>query len=143
MKKDYEITNAIKRVKENISSEAKFTEKMVRRAKIKIVTQAGRDNEKIIATVLRVSGYEVVRTGTGSDYKIKATDPITGKPIGDWIYVECKTGKAKLSPKQIEKQLEVGTGRYWVIRQYYLDSCSPFLIKDQKPKKQEIYPGVT
>jgi HJR/Mrr/RecB family endonuclease len=59
----------------------------------------GREGEEIAKTRLALQGYEVERTGRGSDYRARKRDLFTGKVVESRL-VEVKTGSAKLSRLQ-------------------------------------------
>jgi len=59
----------------------------------------GRSAERQAAVSSYMNGYEVERTGHGSDFRITKREPFTGKVIERKL-VEVKSGKAKLSDLQ-------------------------------------------
>ena len=72
----------------------------------------GRTHERQSAQVDREMGYiieDLDRHTTGYDYRRKKRDPFTGKPVGEWEYVECKAGyRSNLSKRQKGMKEEQG-----------------------------------
>ncbi len=73
--------------------------------------EQGREGEERTRSRYELMGYNVTRTGKGHDFKATKTNPLTGKK--ETVYVETKTGGAKLSPLQKKKRRQFG-GRYVV-----------------------------
>jgi len=61
-----------------------------------------------------IKGYEVERTGRGSDFRIRKRDILTGRVIESKL-VEVKTPKSKLSKLQ-KKTKKKKKGKYIVYR---------------------------
>jgi hypothetical protein len=59
----------------------------------------GRAGEDIVRTEYALQGYEVERTGKGSDFRVRRRDIFTGRVIESKV-VEVKTGKGQLSKLQ-------------------------------------------
>ena len=81
--------------------------------------QRGRIHERQSAQVYREMGYivkDLNKHTTGYDYMIRKRHPVSGEPIGEWIYVECKAGHlSQLSARQKEMKEKKGN-RYRVKR---------------------------
>lgn len=62
-------------------------------------------------------GYEVRRTGVGSDYKRRPIEPFGGRR-GRWEYKEVKTGGSQLTPRQRKTRASIRRkgGKYTVER---------------------------
>ena len=73
----------------------------------------GTEGERQAKAKYEMSGYEVERTGHGSDYKVSRRNWFTGKKESK--LVEVKTGNAKLSPLQKKRKRSWGK-RYIVER---------------------------
>lgn len=65
--------------------------------------------EQNYATGRTMQGYEVERTGRGSDYKERKVDFLTGRR-GPPTYVEVKSGNAHLS--ELQKKTKKRTSKY-------------------------------
>lgn len=63
----------------------------------------GKWAEESFKTEMQVKGYDVERTGHGSDYKARKRNLLTGK-VGKEKHYEVKSGNAKLSPLQRKKK---------------------------------------
>ena len=74
--------------------------------------QRGRIHERQSAQVYREMGYiveDLNKHTTGYDYRIKKRHPVNGKPIGEWLYIECKAGHhSQLSDRQKEMKEKKG-----------------------------------
>lgn len=90
-----------------------YAKKIGKKIKIERNRQRGSTGEEIYRTNRALKGYEVKRTGKGSDYKERKINLFTGKKSG-WTHVEVKTGNAKLSPLQCKTKKSVK--RYKVFR---------------------------
>lgn len=74
----------------------------------------GKLAESNYAMSRRFEGYEVIRTGRGSDYKERKVDWLT-RQKGPWTHVEVKSSRtAPLS--KLQKKTEKKTKRYRVHR---------------------------
>jgi len=90
----------------------KLTDGLKKEERLKRNKNRGRIHERQSAQVDREMGYiieDLDRHTTGYDYRRRKRDPFTGKPVGDWEYVECKAGyRSKLSNKQQEMKEKKG-----------------------------------
>ena len=89
---------------------------MFKRSKRQVIRDnaaKGADGERRAKAKYGLMGYNVERTGHGSDYKISRRDWLTGKK--ETKLVEVKTGNAKLSPLQKKRKRSWGK-RYVVER---------------------------
>lgn len=78
----------------------------------------GRLNERQYAQVDMEMGYiieDLDKHTVGYDYKRIKRNSLTGKPVGEWEYVECKAGyHSELSPRQ--KEMKEKYGKRYIIR---------------------------
>jgi hypothetical protein len=90
----------------------KLSDGLSKKERLKKSKKRGRLHERQSAQVYREMGYIVEDLNdhtTGYDYRIKKRHPVSGEPIGDWIYVECKAGHhSKLSARQQEMKEKKG-----------------------------------
>ncbi len=101
----------------------KLTDGLTKEERLRRSKQRGRTHERQSAQVDREMGYKIEdldKHTTGYDYRRKKLDPCTGKPIGEWEYIECKAGhRSKLSKRQQEmkekegKNYKVKKNPYW------------------------------
>lgn len=77
----------------------KPSKKEIKREQLVDNRRKGQAGEDIIETEYALSGYEVERTGKGSDFRVRKRDFFSGRVIESKL-VEVKTGKAKLSKLQ-------------------------------------------
>lgn len=70
-------------------------------------------SENSYATGRQIQGYEVRRTGRGSDYKERKVNILTGR-TGPWTHVEVKSGNSRLS--KLQNRTKRKTKRYRVER---------------------------
>ena len=87
--------------------------KKTKRKQIRDNADQGREGEAQVRSKYEMNGYTVKRTGRGSDYRATKRNWLTGKLKA--VYVEVKTGNAKLSPLQKKKRKQYG-GSYKVER---------------------------
>ena len=87
--------------------------KKSKRQQIRDNADQGREGEAQVRSKYEMNGYDVKRTGRGSDYRVTKRNWLTGKKVTK--YVEVKTGNAKLSPLQKKKRKQYG-GSYKVER---------------------------
>ena len=87
--------------------------KKSKRQQIRDNADQGREGEAQVRSKYEMNGYTVKRTGRGSDYRATKRNWLTGKLKA--VYVEVKTGNAKLSPLQKKKRKQYG-GSYKVER---------------------------
>ena len=87
--------------------------KKSKRQQIRDNADQGREGEAQVRSKYEMNGYTVKRTGQGSDYRVTKRNWLTGKLKA--VYVEVKTGNAKLSPLQKKKRKQYG-GSYKVER---------------------------
>lgn len=73
----------------------------------------GDEGERLVKSKYQIAGYDVERTGRGSDYKVSRKNWFAGKK--DTTLLEVKTGNAKLSPLQKKRKRSWGK-RYVVER---------------------------
>lgn len=59
----------------------------------------GRAGEDIVKMKYSLQGYEVERTGKGSDFRVRKRDMFTGRVVESKV-IEVKTGKGRLSKLQ-------------------------------------------
>jgi len=81
-----------------------------------ISQESGRQIERAYYSMAKAGSKEIERTGRGSDYRERGTNPLTGKGVGRWRYKEIKTCGAKTSRLQNKKKKRVGEGWYDVVR---------------------------
>lgn len=62
----------------------------------------------------QLAGYEVERTGRGSDFRIRRRDMLTGRVVESRL-VEVKTGNSKLS--KLQKRTKKRKSNYKVVRE--------------------------
>ena len=74
----------------------------------------GRAGEDATRAKYEMNGYKMIRTGRGHDFKSTKRNWFTGKSEKP-IYIETKTGNAKLSKLQKKKKKQYGS-RYVVDR---------------------------
>lgn len=77
----------------------KRTKKQKKRDVIADNRRKGKAAEDLVKLKYTIRGYEVNRTGRGSDYRVTKRDLLTGR-VTDNKLVEVKSGKAKLSKLQ-------------------------------------------
>ena len=77
------------------------------------IRRKGRAGEDEVALRYTLNGYEVERTGRGSDFRVKRRDLLTGRVVESKL-VEVKTGKAKLS--KLQRKTKKKTRNYRVER---------------------------
>jgi hypothetical protein len=73
----------------------------------------GKAAEDWTAVSYSIKGYEVERTGRGSDFRVRRRDPFTGRVVESKL-VEVKSGNAKLS--DLQKQTKKRKSNYKVDR---------------------------
>jgi len=73
----------------------------------------GKAAEDWTVTSYSMRGYEVERTGRGSDFRVRKRDPFTGRVVESKL-VEVKSGKAKLS--ELQKKTKKKKSNYKVDR---------------------------
>jgi predicted Holliday junction resolvase-like endonuclease len=77
----------------------KYSKKQLKREVIAENREKGKAGEEDVRTKYEMRGYDLERTGKGSDFKAVRRDLWTGKPRKT-VYLEVKTGNARLSPLQ-------------------------------------------
>ncbi|MDH7517568.1 MAG: hypothetical protein QHH19_04410 [Candidatus Thermoplasmatota archaeon] len=92
----------------------KIPKKEIKREVIAENRARGKRAEERFEMNARFSGYEVERTGRGSDYKIRKRDPWTRKVVYTG-YREIKSGNAQLS--DLQKKTKKRKSNYKVIRE--------------------------
>ncbi|VVB81628.1 Uncharacterised protein [uncultured archaeon] len=73
--------------------------KQIRRETVERNRQQGRAGEEQVKTQYALRGYEMERTGRGSDFRARKRDWLTGR-VTESKLVEVKTGNAKTSKLQ-------------------------------------------
>lgn len=89
------------------------SEKERKREQLRRNRQKGRAAEDQVRMELELEGYEVERTGTGSDFRATRRDILTGEVVDEKL-VEVKSGEAQLSDQQ--KNQKKGRTEYEVRR---------------------------
>lgn len=87
--------------------------KQLKKDRIRQNRRKGRAAEDQVRIELQFEGYEVERTGRGSDFRAKRRDIFTGEVVEEKL-VEVKSGNAKLS--DLQKQTKKGKTEYEVRR---------------------------
>lgn len=95
------------------------SEKDRKREQIRRNKRQGRAAEDQVRLQLQVEGWEVERTGYGSDFRAKRRDFLTGEVVDEKL-VEVKSGDARLS--DLQKKMKRGREEYEVRRR------DPFLL---------------
>ena len=75
------------------------SKKQRQRDQIRQNFRKGRAGEDQVRMKYMMQGYEVERTGRGSDFRVRKRDPFTGR-VRESKLVEVKTGRADLSDLQ-------------------------------------------
>lgn len=75
------------------------SKKQRKREQIRESQRKGRAGEEIVRMNYELGGYEVERTGKGSDFRVRRRDLLTGRVVESKL-IEVKTGEAKLSELQ-------------------------------------------
>ena len=96
-----------------IMSFEKAFKKMKKRDRLEMNKMQGQFAEGLHVITRREQGYDVKRTGTGSDFVVQRMD-IFGRKRGPKRYEEVKSGKAKQS--KLQKKAQGKTKRYRVVR---------------------------
>lgn len=91
-----------------------MTDETLRKVNRSLGQMRGRIAEDLSMLKSTMEGYEVRRTGIGSDYKRRKINLLT-MPKGRWEDVEVKTGSSQLTPRQ-RKTRSARKGRYVVDR---------------------------
>jgi hypothetical protein len=84
----------------------KRTKKQRQRDQLADNKRKGRAGEDTVAMNYTLRGYEVERTGKGSDFRVRKRDLWTGRVVESKL-VEVKTGKGKASKLQRKKKAKV------------------------------------
>lgn len=90
----------------------KRSTKAIKRDVIAQNRRRGRDGEEVAKMQLAMQGYEVERTGRGSDFRARRRDVFTGRVVESKL-VEVKTGNAKLSRLQRKTKPNVMRVNTW------------------------------
>lgn len=93
----------------------KKSEKARKREKIKKNKRKGKAAENQVRMELQLQGYQVERTGKGSDFRAKKRDLLTGEVVDEKL-VEVKSGSSKLSKLQKKTRKKKGKKNYKVAR---------------------------
>lgn len=93
----------------------KKSRKARNRERIRRNVRKGKAAEDQVRMELQLQGYDVKRTGKGSDFCARKRDLFTGKII-DKKFIEVKSGKAKLSELQKKTKRKKGKKNYKVVR---------------------------
>lgn len=93
----------------------KKSKKAKKRERIKRNKRKGKAAEDQVKMELQLQGFQVERTGKGSDFRAKKRDPITGEVIDEKL-VEVKSGESKLSRLQKKTKKKKGKENYIVAR---------------------------
>jgi len=89
------------------------TTKQVRREVIAQNRQRGRMGEEQVKMEYGLRGYEVERTGRGSDFRVRKRHPFTGRVIESKL-IEVKTGNAQTS--KLQQKTKKHQSNYKVVR---------------------------
>ncbi len=91
----------------------KPTKKQLARERLDRIRRKGKAGEDQIAMRYALSGYEVERTGRGSDFRVRRRNLFTGRVVESKL-IEIKTGRAKLS--KLQKKTKRKHRNYKVVR---------------------------
>jgi len=92
----------------------KISKKQINIEKTSEIRRKGKAGEDSFRTRAQLSGYEVERTGRGSDFRIRKRNPFTGRVIESKL-VEVKTGNSKLS--KLQQRTKKKNSNYKVVRE--------------------------
>lgn len=92
----------------------KLSKKHRNRERIAEIRRKGRAGEDSFTMHATLSGYEVERTGRGSDFRIRKRDMFTGR-VTESKLVEVKTGRSKLS--KLQQRTKRKKSNYKVVRE--------------------------